>query len=31
MLECYGLKYRERKSGSWFKGIAVLPEYRIER
>ena len=29
MLECYGLKYRERKNGSWFKGISVLPEYRV--
>jgi hypothetical protein len=31
MLECYGLKYRERKNGSWFKGISVRPEYRMER
>ena len=31
MIECYGLKYRERKSGSWFRGIAVLPAYRVER
>ena len=31
LLECYGLKYRERKNGSWFKGIAVLPAYRMER
>ena len=29
MLECYGFKYRERKNGSWFKGISVLPAYRI--
>jgi hypothetical protein len=29
MLECYGLKYRERKNGSWFKGISVRPEYRM--
>jgi hypothetical protein len=30
LLECYGLKYRERRSRSWLKGIAVLPRYRIE-
>ena len=29
MLEAYGLKYRERKNRSWFKGISVLPNYRI--
>ncbi len=29
VLECYGLKYRERKKRSWFRGIAVLPEHRI--
>jgi hypothetical protein len=28
MLECYGLKYRERKNRSWVKGIAVRPEFR---
>ena len=30
LLESFGLKYRERKNKSWFRGIAVLPEYRIE-
>jgi hypothetical protein len=30
LLELYGLKYRERKKKSWFKGISVLPQYRIE-
>ena len=29
VLECYGLRYRERKNNSWIKGISVLPEYRI--
>jgi hypothetical protein len=29
MIECYGLKCRERRSGSWFRGIAVLPAYRV--
>ena len=29
LLECYGLKYRERKKKAWFKGISVLPSYRI--
>ncbi len=24
-----GLKYRQRRSGEWLKGIAVLPRYRI--
>jgi len=30
VLACYGLKYRERKRGAWFRGVAVLPQYRIE-
>ena len=30
VLECYGLKYRERKNKSWLKGIAVRPEYRMD-
>jgi hypothetical protein len=30
MLECYGLKYRERKNRSWFRGISVLPAYRVK-
>lgn len=29
VLESFGLKYRERKTRSWFRGIAVLPEYRF--
>lgn len=29
-LKSYGLKYRERKERSWFKGISVLPEFRVE-
>jgi hypothetical protein len=24
------LKYRERKTRSWFKGISVLPAYRVK-
>ena len=31
MIECYGLKYRERRNGAWFRGIAVLPAYRVGR
>lgn len=31
MLEVYGLKYREKRDRSWFKGIAVKPAYRMER
>ena len=30
LLECYGLKYRERKNRAWFKGISVLPRYRMD-
>ena len=30
LLEGCGLKYRERKKRSWFRGIAVLPEHRID-
>jgi hypothetical protein len=30
MLECYGLKYRERRNTSWFRGISVRPEHRID-
>jgi hypothetical protein len=29
MLECCGMKYRERKTRSWFRGISVLPQYRV--
>ena len=30
MLECCGLKYREGKKRAWFKGVVVLPTYRID-
>ncbi len=30
VLESYGFKYRERKNRSWFRGVSVLPAYRIE-
>jgi phage/plasmid-associated DNA primase len=30
VLECYGLKYREKKNKSWLKGVSVLPKYRME-
>ena len=30
VLESYGFKYRERKNHSWFRGVAVRPEYRME-
>jgi hypothetical protein len=30
VLECYGMKYRERKNRSWFKGVAVRPEFRLD-
>jgi hypothetical protein len=30
LLERYGLKYRERKNTSWFRGISVRPEHRID-
>ncbi|HEV3263283.1 MAG TPA: hypothetical protein VG013_40990 [Gemmataceae bacterium] len=30
VLECYGLRYRERKNKSWVKGVSVRPEYRID-
>jgi hypothetical protein len=30
VLDCYGLKYREKRQRAWFKGIAVLPEYRMD-
>jgi hypothetical protein len=29
-LESYGFKYRERKRKSWFRGISVLPKFRME-
>jgi hypothetical protein len=30
VLECRGLQYRERKNRSWFKGVSVRPEYRLQ-
>jgi hypothetical protein len=30
MLESQGFHYRQRKNGCWFKGISVLPPYRVE-
>jgi hypothetical protein len=30
VLKSYGFKYRERKDKSWFKGVSVLPEFRID-
>ena len=30
VLECHGLKYREKRNGSWFRGVAVRPEFRSE-
>lgn len=30
VLECCGLKYRENRKAAWFKGVAVLPKYRID-
>jgi hypothetical protein len=29
MIECYGLKLRHRKQQMWFRGITVLPTYRV--
>ena len=29
MLEQIGFHYRQRKNGTWFKGISVLPPYRV--
>src|SRR5439155_25113371 len=29
MLECYGLKLRQRKQQVWIRGIAVLPAFRV--
>lgn len=29
LLECSGFKYREHRNHSWFKGIAVRPQYRL--
>lgn len=30
MLEEAGFRYKHRKNGPWFKGITVLPPYRVE-
>lgn len=30
LLESYGLKYRVRRQVCYFKGIAVLPQYRCD-
>lgn len=30
MLEEHGFKYSQKRGGCWFRGIAVLPPYRIE-
>jgi hypothetical protein len=30
MLEKHGFKYRNYSRGCWFKGISVLPPYRVE-
>lgn len=30
MLEQQGFQYSPKKKGSWFKGISVLPPYRVE-
>src|SRR5256885_13275716 len=29
MLECYGLKLRQRKQEVWIRGITVLPAFRV--
>lgn len=29
MLEEHGFKYRHKENGCWFKGISVLPPYRV--
>lgn len=29
MLEKHGFTYRHKKNGCWFKGISVLPPYRV--
>ena len=30
VMESHGLRYRERKRGSWVRGVSVLPRYRID-
>jgi hypothetical protein len=29
MIECYGIKLRQRKDRMWFRGITVLPAFRV--
>jgi hypothetical protein len=31
LLGCYGLKLRQRKENMWFRGITVLPAYRVKQ
>jgi hypothetical protein len=30
VLKRHGLKYRQRKDESWFRGVAVRPQYRAD-
>src|SRR5438105_713165 len=30
MIEKHGFKYSQKKNGTWFRGISVLPPYRVE-
>ena len=30
MIESHGFKYSQKKGGCWFRGISVLPPYRVE-
>jgi phage/plasmid-associated DNA primase len=30
MIEKHGFKYSKKKGGPWFRGISVLPNYRVE-
>jgi hypothetical protein len=30
MIEQQGFQYSQKKNGSWFRGISVLPPYRVE-
>ena len=30
VLKRHGLKYRQRKDESWFRGVAVMPQYRAD-
>jgi hypothetical protein len=31
LLGCYGLKLRHRKENMWFRGITVLPAFRVKQ